>query len=263
MPELSAGGSTRLLTLFASVIGAAALIGFVTGTHPDKYDPLLPPAAAPEVEATQTLPAARSHAELASNAWGANEANSGWSHARARAGVVISADLASIELARSQGPLTAEALRARRALRAFEGAPPTIPHPISQGGAAECLACHEHGFQLGSKLARPMPHERYDSCTQCHVASEAPFTKISASDAASVVNEFSAGPTSAFGPRAYVGAPPLIPHTTWMRESCLACHGDAGRAGLRTRHPERQSCTQCHAPSAHLEQGPVLTPGMG
>jgi cytochrome c-type protein NapB len=67
----------------------------------------------------------------------------------------------------------------------------------------------------------------------------------------------------ASGVRAYTGAPPEIPHSTWMRETCLACHGGTGAEGLRTRHPQRQSCTQCHAPSAGLNQGPVRVPGTG
>jgi cytochrome c-type protein NapB len=263
MPESPDAGPGRLLTIFASVIAAAALIGFVTGIHPDKYEPVYPPVPAPKLDTTKTVPVARSHTELASNAWGADETKSGWTVASAKSAVVISADPADRERARSQGPLTPDALRERGSRRAFEGVPPTIPHPISQGSASECMACHEHGFQLGSKVARPIPHPRYDSCTQCHVVSDAPFTKTVASDAASAVNEFSPAPTISPGPRAYAGAPPQMPHTTWMRETCLACHGDAGRAGLRTRHPERQSCTQCHTPSAPLEQAPVLAPGVG
>ena len=31
----------------------------------------------------------------------------------------------------------------------------------------------------------------------------------------------------------YAGAPPVIPHPTWMRERCESCHGPRGRQGLR------------------------------
>ena len=30
------------------------------------------------------------------------------------------------------------------------------------------------------------------------------------------------------------------------KENCLACHGPRGHPFLRTSHPERTNCTQCH-----------------
>ena len=40
-----------------------------------------------------------------------------------------------------------------------------------------------------------------------------------------------------------------IPHPLQLRENCLACHGGpAARAELRTTHPERVRCRQCHVP---------------
>jgi nitrate reductase (cytochrome), electron transfer subunit len=59
--------------------------------------------------------------------------------------------------------------------------------------------------------------------------------------------------------RAYVGAPPVIPHPVDERDAfgtaCLACHGDGGWVpGFAaytpvTPHPELISCRQCHVPS--------------
>jgi cytochrome c-type protein NapB len=41
--------------------------------------------------------------------------------------------------------------------------------------------------------------------------------------------------------------PPPIPHDLQFRENCLTCHaGPAAVAELRTRHPERANCRQCH-----------------
>jgi hypothetical protein len=54
--------------------------------------------------------------------------------------------------------------------------------------------------------------------------------------------------------RAYDGAPPTIPHHTWMRENCTSCHGLVTRPGTRTTHPWLTNCTQCHAPSAALDR---------
>ena len=42
-------------------------------------------------------------------------------------------------------------------------------------------------------------------------------------------------------------APPVMPHSAFMRENCLACHsGPAAREEIRTPHPERPRCGQCH-----------------
>ena len=42
-------------------------------------------------------------------------------------------------------------------------------------------------------------------------------------------------------------APPTVPHKTFMRENCIACHsGPAAREEIRTSHPERARCRQCH-----------------
>ncbi len=51
------------------------------------------------------------------------------------------------------------------------------------------------------------------------------------------------------GGRATPGAPPTIPHTLQLWENCLTCHaGSASRVEIRTSHPERPRCRQCHVP---------------
>jgi hypothetical protein len=51
------------------------------------------------------------------------------------------------------------------------------------------------------------------------------------------------------GGRLHNFAPPTIPHKMLMRENCLACHsGPAAREEIRTSHPERERCRQCHVP---------------
>jgi len=258
MPELPQGGRARLLTIVATVLGGAALIGFVTGTQPSRYQPVVAPLPVNGPKAEGIVNDARTNRELAARPWGADEDRSGWSEATKRAVVAASTNPEETERTRSQGPETPGALESRQAKRAFEGAPPAIPHPVSAGGAAECLACHENGFQLGGRVARPMPHAVLASCTQCHVSTQTSVTQTPPSAAAKAPSRFAAAASPSHGARAYHGAPPVIPHSTWMREECLACHGPAGAAGLHTRHPERQSCTQCHAPSARLDQAPVL-----
>jgi cytochrome c-type protein NapB len=43
------------------------------------------------------------------------------------------------------------------------------------------------------------------------------------------------------------GGPPVMPHPLFMREDCEACHaGPGARPEIRTSHPERARCRQCH-----------------
>lgn len=146
------------------------------------------------------------------------------------------------------------ALEDRQLNRAFNGAPPTIPHTIEQMSSVSCMACHGEGIQTATLRAAKMSHQFYTNCTQCHVES-------SAKDIPSIgfsQSEFEGLKAPTAGPRAFDGAPPQIPHSTWMRESCLSCHGFTSEQGIRTTHPWRQNCTQCHAVSSELDQ--VLTP---
>jgi len=144
----------------------------------------------------------------------------------------------------TRGTPTAGALRAER--RAYDGAPPTIPHP--DPGAA-CDACHDaDGQSVGAKVAPASPHagtgvaDRTQRCRQCHV--------FATTDALFVGSEFIGLPQSLRpAARATPGAPPTIPHRILMRERCLACHGGIGaRPEIRTSHPERGRCRQCHVP---------------
>lgn len=140
----------------------------------------------------------------------------------------------------------AEALARRAERRAYDGAPPVIPHPVEARAMSACLACHEHGLRLGAQSAPAIPHPPYASCTQCH-APAAPDA-LAAQARPWPANGFQGLSAPQGGERAWPGAPPVIPHATWMRQECLSCHGANGAAALRSTHPWRQSCTQCHAP---------------
>ena len=70
---------------------------------------------------------------------------------------------------------TADAEReARSTRRAWEGAPPTVPHRVEQMALPDCLACHEHGARVAGKVAPPMLHPLRPSCVQCHVVAPHP-----------------------------------------------------------------------------------------
>lgn len=145
-----------------------------------------------------------------------------------------------------------QALADRLRNRAYDGAPPAIPHGVDQTSAANCLACHEKGAMVGDRLAARVSHPHYPNCLQCHVETARP--ELGGDPAVSVASLFEGAGRSGPGLRAGPGAPPAIPHTTWFRQDCQSCHGLLARAGLRTTHPWLTNCTQCHAPSAELDQ---------
>lgn len=140
---------------------------------------------------------------------------------------------------------TAATLRAAR--RAYDGAPPVIPHARV---GAECTSCHDaRGMDVeGLGFAPPSPHEStaglssISRCTQCHV--------YRLTDELFASNSFVGFPQDLrSGSRLYEGAPPVMPHPVFMRENCQACHsGPAAREEIRTSHPERENCMQCHVP---------------
>lgn len=142
----------------------------------------------------------------------------------------------------------------RAARRAYNGAPPIIPHPIENTNDAACYACHSNGVKLAGLRASVMSHAFLANCVQCHAPmAPAPFREIDAT----VETTFVGLPAPQEGQRAYPGAPPTIPHSRWMRENCKACHGGTqGWAGMESTHPWRTNCVQCHAPSATLDQMP-------
>ena len=142
------------------------------------------------------------------------------------------------------------ALALREQNRAFNGAPPTIPHPVEQLSTQTCMVCHENGIKSETFRVSKMSHQFLANCTQCHVeAVPQHMTPVNFRE-----NLFVGMPAPTGGARAYPGAPPTIPHSTWMRVDCMSCHGPTGLHGIRTTHPWRQNCQQCHAPSSKLDQ---------
>ena len=151
------------------------------------------------------------------------------------------------------------ALDQRATRRAYFGAPPVIPHPVQQQSQAECRACHEFGMRIGDRAAPPYPHDGYVSCTQCHAlaAPALPWDPDEQRvDPRAVPNSFR-GEKAPIEGRRWTGiAPPSLPHPTFMHERCISCHGPNGRDAMKSTHPDRQSCLQCHATDASLEARP-------
>jgi len=150
-----------------------------------------------------------------------------------------------------------KSIEQRATLRAYEGAPPVIPHPIADLNVQTCRACHAHGLQAGDKNVRMVSHTYLINCTQCHVESSGPFLGT----APVPPNTFTGlRPSGYGGTRAWASAPPVMPHTTFMRTNCVSCHGEHGYDGWRPDHLSRTNCIQCHAPAAQFDQ---LSPTFG
>jgi cytochrome c-type protein NapB len=149
----------------------------------------------------------------------------------------------------------AAAVAHRKSRRLYDGAPPTVPHAISQDNSASCLSCHGAANTLiAGKLAPKMSHQSLTNCTQCHVPQRGLSPEVLNPGLGLVsANAFAGFVSAGHGSRAYPAAPPTIPHSTWMRTDCMSCHRPGRVSAIRTSHPDRQSCTQCHAPSADLE----------
>jgi cytochrome c-type protein NapB len=144
----------------------------------------------------------------------------------------------------------------RASLRAYDGAPPVVPHGIDTLSSASCLSCHgkDGNLVIAGKRPAEISHPWVTNCTSCHVPADG-LRQITApaTERLTVENAFigkrSAGP----GTRAYGTAPPTTPHPVWMRQNCMACHGPGREQAIRTSHPERGNCLQCHAPNAAFD----------
>ncbi len=146
----------------------------------------------------------------------------------------------------------------RATLRAYDGAPPVIPHAITDLNIQSCRACHALGLQAGDKIAKMVSHTYLTNCTQCHVEAQ---PDVPGSTDLSAGNLFAGlRPSGYGGTRAWAGAPPVVPHTTFMRTNCISCHGEHGYDGWRPDHLSRTNCVQCHVPAAEFDQ---LAPSFG
>lgn len=157
-----------------------------------------------------------------------------------------------------------------RSVRAYPGAPPRIAHGLTdeEFRSASCNSCHERGgFVPRFGLYAPVtPHPEYSECLQCHVP-DADLVGAPRPDGTPgglclqchrledrtplfVASDWRVPAWPGLGGRAMEGSPPWIPHDLQLRGNCLACHGGPGAVEeIRTTHPERTSCRQCHVPA--------------
>lgn len=143
---------------------------------------------------------------------------------------------------------SARILEQIRKHRAFDGAPPWIPHAVSpeneRTGTRNCLNCHRDGgwVEKWQKYAPPTPHPEWTSCRQCHVPGDG--------GDAFRPSGWKTPAYPALNDRSQPAGPPAIPHSVQYRGNCLACHaGPSAPVEIRTTHPGRTNCRQCHVPA--------------
>lgn len=248
----------RSMTILGAIAIGMGLVGFLIGiAEPVVPTRSVPRVAAPTAESTRLVP---SYREIHSGVVGPNQS---WT-----------STLASLKQTRPNlfAPVVRTpamkdaALRDRLRTRAFDGAPPVIPHRVEQQSAQSCLTCHREGMQLGHQIATKISHPHYANCLGCHVeqAGSLPIASQVATTGQPRMPVATEEPTNHFsgilragpGTRASPGAPPTIPHTIHLRGDCLSCHGLVARPGLRTTHPWLTNCVQCHASPAESDRIP-------
>lgn len=219
----------------------------------------VPPVAPAAVDAGATaevVPAARRYSEQNRRTDGPN---AGWENRLAK---LVQPQIDWSTLTNVTEAERTAALEQRAARRAYDGAPPVVPHLIAQDSAAACLACHGPGLIIKDRVASKISHPAYTSCTQCHVPAVGPRIPVQETALLEPIttNQFVGLNAPLKGTRAWPKAPPTVPHSTLMRSDCNSCHGPQGLFGLRTPHPDRQACVQCHAPGAEMDQHDFFGP---
>lgn len=244
--ETTTARPQRSLSLFGAIVIGCALVGYLRGiTEGDSTSPEFP------VRVERNRQRTAEHVAPAAT-------YSAIGNGQFRPGKTASSELKDLKYHRPSrldpvmrtDSMKAVAMADRSVNRAFDGAPPVIPHKVDQQSASSCLICHGQGLKLGDRLATKISHAHFSSCTQCHVESLSGGPFDSTEDPA---NGFAGLNRAGPGTRAHTEAPPTIPHSTWLREDCMSCHGTMARPGLRTTHPWLTSCTQCHVASADLD----------
>ncbi|HEU5304423.1 MAG TPA: hypothetical protein VFU40_07245 [Gemmatimonadales bacterium] len=156
-----------------------------------------------------------------------------------------------------------------RYLRAYPGAPPRIPHGLTplEFQTGSCKACHDRGgySRRFAAYVPVTPHPEMGMCLQCHVGDDAipgiappspdPNRRCPQCHGPGGSPRANADPNLDWRTTAWPRLarrtpdrdPPVIPHDLQFRGNCVPCHaGPAAVAEIRTQHPERADCRQCH-----------------
>lgn len=129
--------------------------------------------------------------------------------------------------------------------------PPIVPHDIKDTFNLKmnrCLSCHLEGSfspNLG-KYAPKTPHPEFSHCNQCHLPQK--------TNSLFKENNVASYSFKRIGALLALG-PPRIPHDFQNRSNCVSCHaGPSAPKEIRTDHPDRIHCRQCHMPATHKDE---------
>jgi cytochrome c-type protein NapB len=245
----------KTLAVVFLVTGMLAVSGFFMGMrqtekHATSYRvPQGAELGATLASSTADIPTAPTYKDIRSTAWLANR---DWQFTLAD----LPHAAPEWDLVKQDPAELALAVADRKALRAYDGAPPVVPHTIDTISSASCLSCHGEGGTviIGGTRPAEISHPWITNCTSCHVPADGLRSlKSPANQRLVVENTFLGRNSAGHGSRAYEGAPPTTPHPVWMRQNCMACHGPGREQAIRTSHPERLNCLQCHAPDADFD----------
>jgi nitrate reductase (cytochrome), electron transfer subunit len=231
----------RSFNVALAVVISLAFVGFLQGTRPVTESPRL-------LQVNMSSPGGevvpgQTYEELRDRRFGPNHRLTGDLNLLRRGLPALMTPVVQTEEQR-QASIGHRATR-----RAYHGAPPVIPHVIDEQSSTACLACHEKGILVAGRIASMISHPPYASCPQCHVPALPRLHHLENG----WENSFSGLSSPGRGSRVWAGAPPTIPHFTWMRQGCASCHGVTGLPGLRTPHPQRPNCQQCHVSESARE----------
>jgi cytochrome c-type protein NapB len=242
----------KTLAVVFLVVCMLAVSGFFMGMRQTERQVTrnLPPTAAHPAFPTAEIPTAPRYKTISAAEWLANR---DWKFTLADLPRAVAPPAGQAAATPAE---TRAAIEHRKSLRAYDGAPPVIPHAIDTLKSSACTTCHgtDTHLVIGGKRPAEISHPWITNCTSCHVPADG-LRQITAPPATRLIveNSFSGKSSTGHGPRAYGTAPPTMPHAVWMRQNCMACHGPGREQAIRTSHPERQNCLQCHAPNAAFD----------
>jgi cytochrome c-type protein NapB len=242
----------KTLAVVFLMVGMLAVSGFFMGMRQTEHQVTrnqLPTSEKPTVSIAH-IPTAPKYKEIARTEWLANR---DWKFTLADLPRAVAPPTGQAAATPAE---TAAAIARRKSLRAYDGAPPVIPHAIDTLKSSACTSCHgeDTNLVIGGKRPAEISHPWITNCTSCHVPADG-LRQITAPPETHLLveNTFTGRASAGHGPRAYGTAPPTMPHAVWMRQNCMACHGPGREQAIRTSHPERQNCLQCHAPNAAFD----------
>ena len=242
----------KTLAVVFLMVGMLAVSGFFMGMRQTEYQVTRNqlPAVEKTPISTAHIPTAPRYKEITQAEWLANR---DWKFTLADLPRAVAPPSSQVAATPTE---TAAAIARRKSLRAYDGAPPVIPHAIDTLRSSACTSCHGENADLviGGKRPAEISHPWITNCTSCHVPADGLRQVTAPKETRLFVENSFIGKTSAgHGSRAYGTAPPTMPHAVWMRQNCMACHGPGREQAIRTSHPERQNCLQCHAPNAAFD----------